>query len=36
LRPGMTTRVEILVNAFADALYVPLEGVFEKDGEKHV
>ena len=34
LRPGMTTRVEILVNSFANALYVPLEGVFEKDGEK--
>ena len=34
LRPGMTTRVDILVNNFEDALYVPLEGVFEKDGEK--
>ncbi len=34
LRPGMTARVEILVDRFEDVLYVPLEGVFEKDGQK--
>ncbi len=34
LRPGMTARVDILVNSFEDVLYVPLEGVFERDGEK--
>ncbi len=33
LRPGMTARVEILVDCFEDVLYVPLEGVFEKDGK---
>jgi HlyD family secretion protein len=34
LRPGMTARVEILVDRFEDVLYVPLEGVFEKDDQK--
>jgi HlyD family secretion protein len=34
LRPGMTARVEILVDRFDDVLYVPLEGVFEKSGQK--
>lgn len=29
LRPGMTARVQILVERFDDVLYVPLEGVFE-------
>jgi RND family efflux transporter MFP subunit len=28
LRPGLTTRVEILVNEHPDALYVPVAGVF--------
>jgi multidrug efflux pump subunit AcrA (membrane-fusion protein) len=30
----MTARVEILVDRFDDVLYVPLESVFEKDGQK--
>ncbi len=34
LRPGMTARVEILVDHFDDVLYAPIEGVFEKDGQK--
>lgn len=34
LRPGMTARVEILADRFDDVLYVPLEGVFEKQGQK--
>jgi len=34
LRPGMTARVEILVDQFENVLYVPLEGVFEKAGRK--
>ncbi len=32
LRPGMTTRVEIEVEERADALFVPLDAVFEKGG----
>ena len=32
LRPGMTARVEIQVEERAEALYVPLEAVFERDG----
>jgi HlyD family secretion protein len=34
LRPGMTARIEILVDRFEDVLSVPLEGVFEKAGQK--
>jgi len=34
LRPGMTARIEILVDRFDDVLYVPLEGVFEKADQK--
>lgn len=34
LRPGMTARVEILVDRFENVLYAPLEGVFEKTGRK--
>lgn len=34
LRPGMTARVEILVDHFEEVLYVPLEGVFEKNDRK--
>ena len=34
LRPGMTARVEILAHRFENVLYVPLEGVFEKAGQK--
>lgn len=34
LRPGMTARVEILIDRFEQVLYVPLEGVFEKSGQK--
>jgi HlyD family secretion protein len=36
LRPGMTARVEIEVEERADALFVPLEAVFEKDGRSLV
>ena len=32
LRPGMTARVEILVEQHQDALYVPIEAVFEREG----
>ena len=32
LRPGMTARVDILVDRLDDAVYVPLQAVFEKDG----
>jgi HlyD family secretion protein len=32
LRPGMTARVEILVEERADALYVPVDAVFEREG----
>jgi HlyD family secretion protein len=35
LRPGMTARVEIEVEERKNALFVPLEAVFEKDG-RHV
>ena len=34
LRPGMTARVDILVERLENVLYVPLEGVFEKSGQK--
>lgn len=34
LRPGMTARIEILVDRFENVLYAPLEGVFEKTGRK--
>jgi HlyD family secretion protein len=36
LRPGMTARVEIQVEERAQALWVPLEAVFEKDGRSIV
>ena len=36
LRPGMTARVEIEVEERAQALYVPLEAVFERDGRSLV
>jgi HlyD family secretion protein len=32
LRPGMTARVEVQVEERKDALFVPLEAVFEKEG----
>jgi len=32
LRPGMTARVEIAVEQRKDALFVPLEAVFEREG----
>jgi HlyD family secretion protein len=35
LRPGMTARVEIEVEERSQALYVPLDAVFEKEG-RHV
>jgi HlyD family secretion protein len=35
LRPGMTARVEILVEERQNAIFVPLEAVFEKEG-RHV
>ncbi|MFH1312121.1 MAG: efflux RND transporter periplasmic adaptor subunit [Candidatus Eisenbacteria bacterium] len=31
-RPGMKTRVEIIADVIDDAISVPIEGVFEKDG----
>lgn len=34
LRPGMTARIEILVDRLENVVYLPLEGVFEKDGQK--
>ena len=33
LRPGMTARVDILIDRFEDVLYVPLQGVFEKNNQ---
>jgi HlyD family secretion protein len=36
LRPGMTARVEIEVDHRKDALFVPLESVFERDGRSVV
>jgi HlyD family secretion protein len=36
LRPGMTARVEIAVEERKQALYVPLEAVFERDGRSVV
>lgn len=33
LKPGMTTRNEIIVESFPDTLFVPLEAVFEKEGK---
>ncbi len=36
LRPGMTTRNEIILQVVEDAVYVPLEAVFEKDGQSVV
>ncbi|HVO10962.1 MAG TPA: efflux RND transporter periplasmic adaptor subunit [Vicinamibacteria bacterium] len=36
LRPGMTARVEIQVEERKDALYVPLEAVFEREGRSLV
>lgn len=35
LRPGMTARIEILVEQYNDVAYVPLEGVFKK-AEHHI
>ncbi|GAK59135.1 hypothetical protein U27_06111 [Candidatus Vecturithrix granuli] len=34
LRPGMTARVDILIDHFEDVVYIPLEGVFEKNNRK--
>ena len=34
LRPGMTARVEILTGQFEQVVFVPLEGIFEKSGQK--
>ena len=36
LRPGMTARVEIQVEERTDAVFVPLEAVFERDGRQVV
>lgn len=33
LKPGMSASVEIITDRIADAVYVPLESVFEKDGK---
>jgi HlyD family secretion protein len=35
LRPGMSSRVELLVEHLADAVYVPLEAVFERGGKHY-
>jgi RND family efflux transporter MFP subunit len=35
LRPGMSARVELLVDRLEDALYVPLEAVFERGGKHY-
>ncbi|HEY5648010.1 MAG TPA: efflux RND transporter periplasmic adaptor subunit [Nitrospiria bacterium] len=36
LRPGMTTRVEILVDEEEDVLLIPLQAVFDRSGSKMV
>ncbi|GJQ64224.1 MAG: hypothetical protein SCALA702_32770 [Melioribacteraceae bacterium] len=36
LKPGMTTSNKIIMNEIADVLFVPIESVFERDGEKVV
>lgn len=33
LRPGMTTRNEIILEEIPDAVYAPIESLFEKDGK---
>ncbi|MBI3578669.1 MAG: efflux RND transporter periplasmic adaptor subunit [Ignavibacteriales bacterium] len=33
LKPGMTTSSEIVMETLPDAIYIPLESVFEKDGK---
>jgi RND family efflux transporter MFP subunit len=35
LRPGMTTRVELLVDRIEEARFIPLEAVFEKGGRRY-
>ena len=35
LRPGMSARVELLVEQIENALYVPMESVFEKGGRRY-
>ncbi len=35
LRPGMSARVELLVDRLASALYVPLEAIFERGGKHY-
>ncbi len=35
LRPGMSARVELLVERLASAVYVPLEAVFERGGKHY-
>lgn len=36
LKPGMTTSNKIIMNEIADVLFIPIEAVFERDGEKVV
>ena len=36
LRPGMTAEVEIITERIPDAIHVPLQAVFEKEGKKFV
>ena len=36
LRPGMTAQVEIQVEERSDAVFIPLEAVFERDGRQVV
>jgi HlyD family secretion protein len=33
LRPGMNVKVEVIVDTFADEVYVPIEAVFSRGGE---
>jgi HlyD family secretion protein len=35
LRPGMTTRIEVLVDRIEMARFIPLEAVFEKGGRRY-
>jgi HlyD family secretion protein len=34
LKPGISARVEIIVDSLRDVIYVPLEAVFERDGQE--
>jgi multidrug efflux pump subunit AcrA (membrane-fusion protein) len=34
LKPGVSAKVEIIVDSLQDVIYVPLEAVFEQDGQE--